>query len=124
MKQHIFIVFLTTLLFSTFVGCDQEPTTIQNKTANAHTSRQMPDVIIEASADLMSVYDEDINYLKRQPNAEMAVLALEHIKQLFLDNDFVLDTPELIDEYNQTIKRYADCLRNQPSNVRDKMNEY
>ncbi len=114
MKRYFSMVLMMALFLSTFQACNHKP--VDQKNTNLSTEG----VVVEASAELMEVYDEDINYLKRKKNTDEAVQSLENIKQLFMDNNYVLDTPELVEEYNLNVKRFSDCIEEQPFFVRNR----
>lgn len=72
----------------------------------------------------MHAYDEDIQYLKSRKDTRNAIQALENIKKIMIENNYILDTPELIIEYRKNVRKFVECIKNQPVFVREKMGYY
>lgn len=81
-------------------------------------------IVVETSKDLMHAYDEDIQYLKSRKDTRNAIQALENIKKIMIENNYILDTPELIIEYRKNVRKFVECIKNQPVFVREKMGYY
>lgn len=81
-------------------------------------------IVVETSKDLMHAYDEDIQYLKSRKDTRNAIQSLENIKKIMIENNYILDTPELIIEYRKNVRKFVECIKNQPVFVREKMGYY
>ncbi len=107
------------LLLSIFNSCDDKSRNFQNSNFNADL--QADSTVMEFTAEMISLYDEDIKYLRRQKGADEAVQALEDIKKLVVQNDYVLNTPETVEKYNQYLRKYAESIQRQPAWVQNRM---
>lgn len=107
------------LLLSIFNSCDDKSRNFQNNNFNADL--QADSTVMEFTAEMISLYDEDIKYLRRQKGADEAVQALEDIKKLVVQNDYVLNTPETVEKYNQYLRKYAESIQRQPAWVQNRI---
>lgn len=122
MKHIIYSIFSMVglmLLLSIFNSCDDKSRNFQNNNFNADL--QADSTVMEFTAEMISLYDEDIKYLRRQKGADEAVQALEDIKKLVVQNDYVLNTPETVEKYNQYLRKYAESIQRQPAWVQNRM---
>lgn len=122
MKHIIYSIFSMVglmLLLSIFNSCDDKSRNFQNNNFNADL--QTDSTVMEFTAEMISLYDEDIKYLRRQKGADEAVQALEDIKKLIVQNDYVLNTPETVEKYNQYLRKYAESIQRQPAWVQNRM---
>lgn len=122
MKHIIYSIFSMVglmLLLSIFNSCDDKSRNFQNNNFNADL--QADSTVMEFTAEMISLYDEDIKYLRRQKGADEAVQALEDIKKLIVQNDYVLNTPETVEKYNQYLRKYAESIQRQPAWVQNRM---
>lgn len=122
MKHIIYSIFSMVglmLLLSIFNSCDDKSRNFQNNNFNADL--QADSTVMEFTAEMISLYDEDIKYLRRQKGADEAVQALEDIKKLVVQNDYVLNTPETVEKYNQYLRKYAESIQRQPARVINRM---
>lgn len=122
MKHIIYSIFSMVglmLLLSIFNSCDDKSRNFQNNNFNADL--QTDSTVMEFTAEMISLYDEDIKYLRRQKGADEAVQALEDIKKLVVQNDYVLNTPETVEKYNQYLRKYAESIQRQPAWVQNRI---
>ncbi|MCQ2292247.1 MAG: hypothetical protein MJZ39_03705 [Bacteroidales bacterium] len=122
MKHIIYSIFSMVglmLLLSIFNSCDDKSRNFQNNNFNADL--QADSTVMEFTAEMISLYDEDIKYLRRQKGADEAVQALEDIKKLVVQNDYVLNTPETVEKYNQYLRKYAESIQRQPAWVQNRI---
>lgn len=86
---------------------------------NPASKSSMPTVIIESSPDKMPLFDESIRYIANNLHNAKAAQALRNLKQLFMVNNYKIDTPIEIEKYYYNLKVYTDFIETQPEEVVD-----
>ena len=70
---------------------------------------------------MMPLYDEDADFIEQTLHHAEAALALRNIKQLFLDNQYVLSTPKTIQAYLENVAVFVSFIQTQPQRVIDRL---
>lgn len=90
---------------------------------NSHSCNNNPancshsTVIIESSPDKIPLFNDAIHYIANDLNNAKAAQALRNIKQLFLFNNYRIESPIEVEKYCHNLKVYADFIETQPSEV-------
>lgn len=77
--------------------------------------------VITTSADVIPLYDAHIQYIANDLKNPNAAEALSNIKKLFVNNNYHISTPELLEEYYKNFRIYTAFYKAQPLRVRDKL---
>lgn len=78
-------------------------------------------VVIEATQDMLKLYDDDIEYIAKTLGNAPAADALRGIKQLFLDNNFTISSEKAVKNYWDYLKIYSDFIDTQSEEVIDRL---
>ncbi len=81
---------------------------------------EKPQVIIEATPEMMKLYDEDIEYVETL-GGKAAAEAMRNIKQLFIDNNYVISSEKDVTEYYKNVNVYSEFISTQPEEVVDRL---
>lgn len=77
--------------------------------------------IITSSSDRMPLYDAHIKLITEDLHNESAAQALSNIKQLFMNNNYTLSSPSLVQEYYRNFIVYLDFYKTQSTQIQDKL---
>lgn len=80
-------------------------------------------VVIEATPEMMKLYDQDIEYVLKTLGNASAADALRGIKQLFLDNNFVISSEKAVKSYFEYMEVYSDFIDTQSEEVIDRLSD-
>ena len=83
----------------------------------------IPKIIVKATPGMMSLYDEDIQYIEQTLHHTAAAQALRNIKQLLIDNQYVLSSESAIQAYLENAAVYVEFANIQPDSVIDRLSE-
>ena len=72
---------------------------------------------------MMPLYDEDSQYIEQILHHVAAAQALRNIKQLLIDNQYVLSSESAIQTYLENAAVYAEFSNAQPDSVIDRLSE-
>lgn len=76
---------------------------------------------IEITSDMIPLYDKHIHFIAEDLHNDKAAQALANIKQLFVDNDYKISTPDLIKKYYDNFIIYTEFYKKQSLRIRDKL---
>ncbi|MCR4964091.1 MAG: hypothetical protein K6A41_00380 [Bacteroidales bacterium] len=82
---------------------------------------EVPKIVVKATQAMMPLYDEDADYIEQTLHHAGAAQALRNIKQLFIDNQYVLSTPATIQAYLENAAVYESFIQTQPQEVIDRL---
>ena len=84
---------------------------------------QIPKIVVKATPAMMPLYDEDSQYIEQILHHVAAAQALRNIKQLLIDNQYVLSSESAIQTYLENAAVYAEFSNAQPDSVIDRLSE-
>jgi hypothetical protein len=98
--------------------------------SNVPTSGRIEEVDISAghmifldNAVQLEYYDNLIHYLQYDLSAIDAAKAIQDIKNLFVKNEWVLDSPETVSAYYKNMEIFVDFYNRQPLSIQDKIED-
>lgn len=80
-------------------------------------------VIIEASPATMAIYDQDIQYVRDVLHGQEAATALSNIKQLFLDNNYAITSPEDVQTYLDNVHIFYEFMKTQSDHAQNMVSD-
>ena len=83
-----------------------------------------PKIVVEATPEMMALYDADIQYIEQTLHNTEAAQALRNIKQLLVDNQYVLSTSNAISAYVDNVGVYEQFINTQPDEVIDRLSDW
>ncbi len=81
------------------------------------------DVVIEASPSLMTIYDQDIKYVRDELHGHEAAEALASIKQLFIDNNYAISNPGDIQQYLENVFIFKEFMKTQSRHAQNRVSD-